>query len=157
MAMISTFTQFRSDFATSSGLLVDGYERWPVDNIGLNGFAPTWTGITKIPFTMTVQVSLDGSANGAMLYRSYLSQRTDDATKQYLLAAETTGKTGTWSLLPTALAIADLELAIVGPGYLIDTEEKAAGLFRDVTLYVQRLSDDSIGMLHFLPRVLGSY
>ncbi len=160
--MISTFSQFRHEFATTATLGVDGYEPWPVANIGLNGFAPTWSGIGKFPFSgpltgLLMYLSLDNYAVGPLAYRSYLSQRTDDASARYLTIAEAPTASGSWIIQPSPLAVSTFDIALSGGVYHVQTEEQAVGLFRDVVLYVQRLSDDAIAVLDFLPRIVGSY
>lgn len=147
--VIANFSTMRLVFATTSTRGVDGYEIWPVENLLINGFDDGFTGL-PVPLTdLPITLSVDGSADGAEAYHAYLSQRTDDTSKQYLSLSLASGKSGTWDISATSL-LTDAYGA--GPY----TSDQIRDIFRYCTLYVQRISDQSIQFLNILETTLAA-
>lgn len=153
--IITTYTQFRAIFATSSTLAADGFEVWPVAMLRANGFDGGITGMPKPVTAFPVTLTCNGqAADGGAAFRWYLSQRTDDTAKQYLYCSQLSAtQSGSVVIGLTSLGVAELGLA--GPTAAV-TEEQLIRLLKHCDLYVQRVSDDAIQHLLLLPATLGS-
>lgn len=145
--IVANWITMRSLFATGVALDVDGVSTWPIGSVRPTGFNSGFTGIatpiTAFPITVTIGGSVD--------HHAYLSQRTDDGAAQYLTLAIANATTDAWTISLTALAVSDLGLASATAA--VDTGQLTL-LLRDVTLYVQRISDDAIQLVNLLDATL---
>ena len=156
------WTAFRAGMADVGALLdVDGMPAWPIAKMRINGFDATITmtewklpddPLPGDPAGMTV--TCNGGATDAhdgTAYDWYLSQRTDDNTRQVLAISQLDAtKSGTVDISTTALA------ARLVPSTNYVLPDAKANLFRRCDLYVQRQSDRAIQYLS-LAVALGGY
>ncbi len=154
--VLLTFPGFRAAFSPS-GNDGDGYPTWPVDKVRITGFNAGLTGIPRpiTAFSTGLVISCNGVAvDGGAAFDWYLSQRTDDPARQYLaMRQHTDTRSGTVLLTTTATGRAAVGMAL--PNSPIN-EDQATRLFKDVTLYVRRVSDGAIQLVQFLPYTLAS-
>jgi hypothetical protein len=142
--LLYDYSTFRSVFATSSTPDAAGYETWPSASIRASGFDDGFTGIgvaTVAAFPITITVG------GSVAHHAYLSQRTDDPTKQYLAIVDATSYPDAWTLSLTALAVSELGLA---SSVAAVTEENLKHILTDCTLYVQLVSNNAIQAIDLL-------
>lgn len=143
--IVQTFPNFRAIFSVSGTKGTDGHEGWPVQNPAFNGFLSATTGIVEwdVSYSLPLTISVNAGANDAVLgtdeYDWYVSQKTDDPTKQYLSAAQPAAKSGTLTLGLTALG--DTTFPSLD-------ESSVQRLFTNVTIYVQRRLGRAIRTLH---------
>lgn len=152
--IITTYSAFRTLFAPAGGPLdTAGYPAWDASLLRKNNFAePTGvpTPIVSFPFSMTCN---GGAADGGAAYDWYLSQRTDDPDRQYLLFDQLSmTQSGSVACDLTALAVAALGLS--GPTAQLN-EDQLVRILKDVTVYCRRRSDESIQFVQMLPTTLG--
>lgn len=149
--IIYSWTAFRHHFNPFGDIGPDGVEGWPIDDVRAGGFDGGFSGIAEPITAFPIDVSVDGSASGALAYHAYLSQRTDDPDAQYLSIIRKSGKSGTFTIGLTALAVTELGLTLatdpVSSAQLIQA-------LKYVTLYVQRLSDGAIQLVNLLDATL---
>lgn len=147
----------------------DGVEQYPgpfgdTNKVRSGGFDGGFSGVPTpyggVAFEVTVNATAADSVYGVHEYRWYLSQRTDDSTKQYLSIASKTpteGNTysGTMSIVHSTLAYTDL-----GPGLSADefkdamTPDLIIEIFRHCHLYCQRISDGSLQWVDLLKAMI---
>lgn len=153
--IVPNYTTFRAAFATSSTPALDGLEEWPVAELGSGGFTEGFSGISKPITSLPITISCNGGGDDSgTTYRWYLSQRTDDPTKQFLSITHPSAlQTGSVVLALTALAVSALGLA--GATATL-TEGDLIRLLKHVDLYVQRASDKAIQHVLLLQATLGS-
>lgn len=153
--ILPNYTTFRAFFATSATLAADGLEVWPVAELRSGGFTGGFTGIAKPITAFPITISCNAqAADGGAAFNWYLSQRTDDPTKQYLSITQLSAtQSGSVVLALTSLAVSELGLgsatAAVGEAELIR-------ILKHCDLYVQRVSDDAIQHVLLLQATLGS-
>jgi hypothetical protein len=151
-----TGQNFTSSYTDTSSLVgafyeLDGMEEWPTDLVRANGFdggfAASVLPFSPFPLTLTVNDGVTDATAGTS-YTWYLSQRTDDATKQHLtMTHANTATTGTVTLALTSTAVADLGLASTTSSLNAGQRVK---LLRNVFVYCQRQSDKAIQLAHLL-------
>lgn len=152
--ILQNYSAFRTVFAVDSGVLdAAGAPLWDASLLRINGFAAL-TGIprpvTQFPIIVTCN---GGAADGGAAFDWYLSQRTDDTTKQYLVCAQL-DLTHSGSAIVALTALAGTVLGI--PAYNSPVnEDQVTRLFRDVTIYCQRRSDKAIQLAQLLTTTLG--
>lgn len=143
--IIPTYSMFRNMFATSSTVAPDGYFVWPVANVNVSAFTgltkPRYPGFPTFPVELfaTGVVAADAVRNTDD-YHWYISQRTDDPAKQYLVATNPTPS-------PTQSFSGTLRISMTSLGSTLfptANEERTLGLFRHVDIYVKRISDGKI-------------
>lgn len=142
MTIITTWSQFRTVFMPGASIGPDGVPEWDSGNVDQVGFVGSITFPTYVTFPYDIEVDAGPDAvPGTAEYHWYLSQRTDDTTKQYFTivqndtSAPTVTNSGRIRITRTALATT-----------LYPTVTTAAliAMFRDVDLYVYRVSDGLI-------------
>lgn len=149
--ILPRYEAFRPAFAVPAAPTdIDGLPVWPVANLRINGFTNTFTyPVTwalppdpqpSDPATMTVTCNAQRTdVTDGTTYFWYLSQRTDDATKQALSVTQPDGtKSGTIVISTTTQA------PKLVPGFDYTSIDGIAQLFRHTYLYVQRQSDQAI-------------
>jgi hypothetical protein len=147
--LVYRYTDMRAAFAAAPTIAADGYELWPSANLQTATFTGIDTPITEFPIT----ISVDSGANGSEVYHAYLSQRTDDAASQYLSIAVTSGKSGSWDISLTSLAVDALGLD--DPTDSLNLSQLTQAL-KYVTLYTSKISDQTIRYVELLPTTLVS-
>ncbi len=149
-----TFAGFRAAFSTG-GTDKDGYPTWPADKVLSGGFDAGLTGIPRPISTVLLTISCNGQASdGGAAFDWYLSQRTDDPVRQYLgITQNNILKSGTVSIVATLVGRAAVGMAMSNSPV---SEDQLVRLFKDVTLYVRRVSDSAIQLVQLLPYTLGS-
>ncbi len=153
--ILPSYTTFRAWFATGSTLAPDGLEVWPVAKVRSGGFTGGFSGIAKPITAFPITVSCNAqAADGGAAFHWYLSQRTDDPTRQYLSITQLSAtQSGSVVLALTALAVSALGLA----GATADvTEGDLIRILKHCDLYVQRVSDDAIQHVLLLQATLGA-
>lgn len=142
------YTTFRYTFATSATVANDGHRAWPVANLGLNSFAQP-TGLPTVITTMDLPIILTanaGAADAVFLvdeYHWFLSQRTDVAAIQYLAI--------TRSDTPPSSHSGSVRIGRTGGGgTVLGDYDAIRSIFRDVHLYVKRVSDGAIQHIDFM-------
>lgn len=156
-----------ADEAAGTRLLVgafrdpDGLEHWPVDRVHASGFNTgvvavnaggdfdAWANFDAFPMEFTV----DGGAVGPVpTHDTYLSQRSDLASRQYMALEAVPGATGSWRITLTPLAVLEL-------GLLLSTStlnaDQMSRVLRYAAVYVRRQSDGKIQWLDLHKAVLG--
>ena len=138
--IIPSYAFMRTWFAIDPALTADGMERWPVELMRANGFDDGFTGIGKPIQAFPVTVSCNGgvvdASDANAPYHWYLSQRTDDTTKQWVSIAHASSlNSGSVTLTLTALAVSDLGLGSATDSL---TEDQLARITKNLHLYVQR-------------------
>lgn len=160
MAVIALFSNFRTIFSVTGTIGVDGYPAWPLASVRASGF--TSFGLPKpivhLPFTVTANPASAGAVIGnddAIIgvddYDWYVSQGTDVAAKQRLVVTQySAAKSGTIQItgqksvydqiIPKASALQPPEVPL--------PEETALLMFKHVTIYVQKKSNNAIQVIH---------
>lgn len=159
--IVTTYTDFRHRFSTSGTIGIDGYEEWPVAELGSGGFSGGFTTVSGSPiarpilaFPITVSCN-SGAADGGSAFDWYLSQRTDDPSLQWISIAQYSGtQSGTVTLALTAKCVSDLGLS--SPTASL-TEDELIAILKNCDLYVQRRSDDAIQVLQLLQYTLSDF
>ena len=152
--ILSTYSAFRAIFAPSvSSLDAAGYPRWDASLLRKNNFA-SLTGVPAPIVSFPILVTCNGGAvDGGGAYDWYLSQRTDDPSRQYLdIGQLSAGQSGSVAIDLRPLAVTALGLANINSP--VD-EDQLVRLLKYVTLYCQRHSDQSIQLVNLLPTTLG--
>jgi hypothetical protein len=133
----------------------DGIEGWPVANVRAGGFDAGFTGFTVPydgnPMTITINAGAADASPGVDEYDWYLSQRTDEASNQYFTivqAPDSGGQSFSGSVVLDITTLAQTEFGIT-PGTIL-TSAQLVNLFRKMSLYVQRRSDDAIQWVDLL-------
>lgn len=145
--ILATWSQFRAVFMPGAPIGIDGVEEWDATKVDQVGFSndlvfPTLNGhpIVTFPYEIEVDASADPTP-GLDRYDWYLSQRTDDTTKQYWEVQRnhdnfpTVTNSGKIRLARTSLSTA--LYPTIGTAALL-------ALFKDLDLYVFRRSDGLI-------------
>lgn len=150
MAIYTTYAQFRTGFAVSATIGLDGFPLWPgnlVEDIGT--IVPPST-ITVFPFEIDFDDSMDPTP-GVDRYDWYVSQRTDDPTRQYLTVSRNDDlpdtQSGRISVGLTALGSSRFSV----PLSVSDILE----LFTDVDVYVKTKADNAIHHVLLLDYLTG--
>lgn len=134
--LIHSYTTWRFVASTSGLIVADGFEAWPSAEV----VAAAFTGIPKfgaVTITFPITVSVGGATN----HHAWLSQRTEVAADQYFSIVEANATVDAWTISLTDRAVTELGLALQTSA-LNEAQLKQA--VRDVRLYTQRVSDDSI-------------
>lgn len=154
--IILRWQDFRSRFATSSTIGVDGVEAWPVANVRASGFDGGLSGIGRPIAAFPLTVSCNALAvDGGAAFDWYLSQRTDDPTLQWISVAQYSAtQSGTVTLALTSECVSDLDLSDVDATL---TEDQIIEILKHCTLYVKRLSDGAIQLVQLLQYTLSNY
>lgn len=151
--VIDHYKDFRYRFSDTGLPAFDGAEEFPTALIRVNGFDGGFTGIGRPIQSFPIVVSINGTANdGGNAYDWFLSQRTDDLEKQYLLIAQYMAlKSGSIYLFLSPLCVTRLGLvsstAPVNEDNLID-------ILNNTILYVRRRSDGAIQLVEMLKETL---
>jgi hypothetical protein len=148
--ILYTYTTFRAVFAPAAARDMAGWETWPVTSVlgpagepGMTLLLPT--DLSPVQLTLTVNDSADDYVPGVDQFDWYVSQRTDDTTRQpfqvlswnQAYPGNPNTKSGTIVLHLQATEYIDTS------GPVID-EENFAAVYRDVTAYVRNRSDGNI-------------
>ena len=160
--IVNNYSTFREVFATASTHDVAGYRTWPSANVGAAGFnsgMPMVKPVKSFPIHATCNGLATDTVFGVDEYDWYLSQRTDDATKQYLSIVQIEGDatstySGTVTISLTSLAVSALGLADSTSTVSIDNLIR---VFKHVDLYVRRRSDALIQHMLLLEKTLSNY
>lgn len=168
----STLTLVASDAVTAEGpiattirafwLANDGYEEFPgpfghTNLVRSGGFTAGFTGVPHPYAGVSFQVTCNGGAADAALgvpdFHWYLSQRTDDSTKQLLTITEkaatiTQSFSGSVNIVHSATGTTELG-ALTNP-----TMDQIVALFKHCHLYVRRNSDGAIQWVDLLKDML---
>ncbi len=152
--VFTSFSGFRAAFSTG-GTDGDGYATWPLAKVRSGGFDAGLTGIPRPISVVGLTISCNAEADdGGAAFDWYLSQRSDDPARQYLfLSQRTDPQSGTVLLITTAVGRAAVGMASINSPV---NEDQLVRLFRDVTLYVRRVSDGAIQLVNLLPSTLGT-
>ena len=143
----------------------DGLERWPVANVNstwvntFEFFADSGPFVPLVGFgdyIVTVNAVAADAVQGTDEYAWFLSQRTEDTAQQSLTIEDTPDAagqsfSGTIRLRHTQLALDEYGLT---EGVAL-TPTQTAAMFKNVHVYIQRLSDDAIQFVD-LHRFLGT-
>lgn len=158
MAILTTYAAFRNTFAVVAGLANDGLPIWPYAKLHVVGFTSTWTIPNSLPsgfesgtaWTITINGAVNDAVAGVSEYYWYLSQRTDDPTKQYFTISHP-------DVLPnTRSGTVNIVFSALGQSlYSTVDSSNISTLFANVDLYVQRISDDAIQHKMLLDVLLG--
>lgn len=153
------YTTFRALFATSATRDIDGYELWPADKVGsvssISGAVDSFAGlrgVSNFPITIGIDETADPTY-GVDRYHWYLSQRTDDASLQYLsYAVRTTalGPTSYSGLIQvrlTSKCVSDLGLSSETD---VLTEQQVTQILRHCYVYVQEIATNKIVVIDLL-------
>jgi len=152
MAVLPNYVTFRHYFGDGTTAL-DGYETFDVGKVRAAGFDGGFTGISKPILAFPITFTVDGSAVGAEEYDVWLSQRTDDGTRQMFSLVATAGYSGSWTLSLTSQGAADLGLAATTDS--VSTGNLAIGL-RNVHFYCRRISDGAIQWVDLLAETMSN-
>lgn len=158
MSVLTTYTAFRTAFATAAVPVNDGLDQWPYVQLLVPGFTNTWTipntlpsgFATGTPWVITINAGANDAVAGVDEYTWYLSQRTDDPLKQYFTIAHP-------NVLPaTRSGTVNIYFSAFGQSVygFVDTTVIPI-IFRNVDLYVQRISDDAIQHRLLIEPLLG--
>lgn len=157
MAIWPNFTTFRHHFSvTGTPDPLTGYEEWPNDYVRINSFT-TFNlprPITQPSFTVTVNpaspgdlIGADDAVAGTDEYNWYVAMRTDDTARQHLSVSQVANKSGTLQFGVTSVA-EDLIPNVDGTTHLDEIDLHL--LYRNVWIYVQRVSDDAVQLIELL-------
>lgn len=152
--ILPTYSAFRTVFAVDPTVLdAAGAPLWTAALLRIGAFAAL-TGIPRPVATFPISVTCNGgAADGGAAFDWYLSQRTDVVASQYLLLTQLDAThSGSVIIGLTAMAYTTLGISLVTQAV---NEDQSTRLFRDVTLYCQRRSDNSIQLAQLLPTTLG--
>jgi hypothetical protein len=141
--IVYDYSTFRALFATTATPDVTGYEEWPFAEVRSGGFDDGFTGIDTPIAAFPIEVDVGGGVD----HHAYLSQRTDDTALQYLEITEANPATDAWTIALTAKCVSDLGLALTTSPV---TEDQLRRILANVTLYVQRISDNAIQFVNIL-------
>lgn len=144
-----------------------GWERWPVQYMRVGDTAATFaggiTGFSTKPYKgdaigLTCNGGAADSVYNADKYDWYLSQRTDDPTKQYLAVTRYPDGAGptsySGSCVVTVTAVAEAKFGFVAGAGPLDPDVTRM-LFRGCDLYVRRIADQAIQRADMLYKVVG--
>lgn len=145
--IIQRYADFRGIFALpGADIDIDGFEVFPVAKLRSGGF----TGLTlvsspanEVPFIVTCNAQ---AVDGGAAFDWWLSQRTDDPTKQYLLITQAAAnKSGTVSITfaPTGsppFRVSQLLPEVTDPIEFLEAGNRKL-IYKNCHLYVQRRSD----------------
>lgn len=145
----------------------DGYEEWPGPRsaeagrssnlVRANGFDdgitgyPVWFSEAAL-IDLTVNALAADAVSGVDEYDWYLSQRTDDPSKQFLQINQVPGFSGSVQVAGTSLATSELELT---PGLPLNPD-KMAEMWRHSYVYCRRRSDGAIQWLDLHRALMGA-
>lgn len=120
---------------------------------GISGFPATF--VQGVSFRLTVNAEATDAVSGTHEYDWYLSQRTDDAAKQYLSIGAYSlpdGQTRSGTVVISDTTVARSELSLVGTM----SADQVQQLFRFCDVYVRRRSDGAIQWVNCLRRIMGA-
>lgn len=148
---------FRYAFVDDHGAIgPDGVPDWGHQRIRANGFDDGFSGIPRPISTFPLTVSCDSEAVTSVdAFHWYLSQRTDDASLQWLSITQSNpAQSGTVTLSLTAKCVSDM-----GLGSATDplVEDQLIEILKHVSLYVCRTSDFAIQYVQLLPYTLSAF
>jgi hypothetical protein len=147
---------FRFGFVDDTTVGIDGVPAWPHDRVRADGFDDGFTGIARPIPAFPLTVSIDSEAVTSVdAYHWYLSQRTDDASLQWLaLSQSNPAQSGTVTISLTAKCVTDMGLSTTTDDM---TEPLLREILKNVDLYVVRVSDYAIQWLPMLQYTLSDY
>ncbi len=156
--ILPSYTSMRAVFATSATIADDGHPVFPESE--LTAQAWSLSGATRYTATFAFPKRVQMWAIGGVAvdtgldHHAYLSQRSDVAASQWLNLSEYNTTTDIWTLSLTdecteALGLASKESVI--------SEPKLRRILKDVYLYTQRISDDSIRVADLHSMVFSDY
>lgn len=169
MSIFATYEQFRDGFATSATLDLAGRKVWPADKVqqAFSFAAPNAQTISggnggpilgasslinesiqngaTFPWRITANGEQADSPSGTDLFDWYLSQRTDEVTRQYLRLYRLEGEPS-WPFAGTYSGTVYLGLTALGTSTFgaTLTAGQLSQLFDHVFVYAQRKADDFI-------------
>lgn len=159
--ILSSFTHFRDWFATSpTPVGPDGLPPWPIAKVRSGGFDNGFSGIDRpideFPITLSVNGQVADAVPGIHEYDWYLSQRSDQAARQYFAVAHLFSFIGDAVSGSIVLSLTDLavaELAISLPTSPLNTD-RLIQTCKNVHVYVKRRSDGAIQWVDLLKQTL---
>lgn len=168
MAIWPNYTTFRHHFSVSGTPdPITGYEEWPLNKVRTGGFTTLNVPrpITQANFTVTCNgvgsalIGADDAVLGVHEYNWYVSLRTDDPASQIITATQySAAKSGTLQFgVNTTLAAKLLNVTSFTGTTKITSDLTLQLLYRNVWIYVQRVSDDAVQLVDLLRASTADY
>lgn len=148
--ILGTYLAMRHAFAPGAAPDVTGYPTWPSAPHAL-AITGNVRPLTSLPLGLTVNGG-ELDPGGVEQFDWYVSQRTDDPSRQFLRLTPLSGRSGTMVVTATDYGAAELGLAPGGIGQI--TLPQVLRLFRHVDVYVRRRADGATGYLSILDAAL---
>lgn len=143
--ILTTWSQFRAAFMPGAPIGIDGVEEWDAAMVDQAGFVNSITFPQFVSFPYDIEVDPGPDAvPGTDEYHWYLSQRTDDVTKQYFEVqrndAGFPGITNSGRIRLVRTALSTSLYPVVGTA----STSAVIALFKNLDVYVYRVSDGLI-------------
>lgn len=150
--IILRYTDFRYRFQNGLGTAFDGLEPWDPVMVRANGFDDGITGLAKPITAFPSNITIVG-ADGPSAYDWYLSQRTDEPSRQFIAVTQPDAAlSGAIRLSLTALCVSELGLASATAAV---SEDELRIILNNCYLYCLRTSDRAIQVFDLLNGTLG--
>ena len=168
MAIWPNYTTFRHRFSTSGTIdPITGYEEWPLAEVGSGGFTTfnVPRPMATAAFTVTCNgagssvIGADDAVLGVDEYNWWVSLRSDVAAEQIVTVAQySAAKSGTLQFgVNQTLARALLNSTTFTSATNLETDLVRQLLYRNVWIYVQRVSDDAVQVIDLLRASTADY
>jgi hypothetical protein len=156
--ILNSYVSMRAVFATSATLAADGHLVFPEDEIAEQAWS--LSGATRYTATFSFPKRVQMWPVGGVAvetgqdHHAYLSQRSDVAANQWLSLGEYNTVTDVWNLTLTTVAVNALGLASKES---VLSEPNLRRILKNVYLYTQRISDNSIRVADLTSMVFSDY
>ncbi len=152
MSIVARYTDFRSIFAEggvdpNATMALDGMQPWPVDLVRANAipeieYALGSTDMSPLSIILSINA---GVVDGGAAFDWYVSQRTDDPARQWLVTIPVDGtRSGSIIIEITDVGLAQLGLARLSGELPPMTADQIATAIKFVDVYCLRRSDGAI-------------
>lgn len=150
--IILRYTDFRYRFGDTGSVDFDGLELWDTSLLRASGFDDGITGLAKPITAFPSNITIVG-ADSPTAYDWYLSQRTDEASRQFIAVTQPSAAlSGAIRLSLTTLCVSELGLASATAAV---SEDELRIILNDCWLYCKRNSDGAIQVFDLLKGTLG--
>ncbi len=153
--LVYSYTAMRALFATGATIANDGHPEFPEDELtaqvwSLSGGTQYTTAFAFPKRLQMGAIAVDTSED----HHCYLSQRTDNSANQWLAISEYNANVDQWLISLTAKAVADFELDDTTSAL---TEPQLRRILKNVFVYTQRVTDDSVRVADLSRIVFSDY